>query len=149
LAYPKLDDAQRCDLTLAKAESEMQASLPAEALESFRQGKALCRLDADQAYAARAASVLSGDGGPEAVSMVQGHRMPGDEMTLVEWREKSRGELAKRMKTRPRDLPEEKWSAVHASGASYTVTLSSGRDTVLTAEVDLFAQKIKVDIHVQ
>jgi len=70
-------------------------------------------------------------------------------MTLAEWREKSRNELAKRMRTRARDLPEEKWAATHGSGAAYTVTLVSGRDTVLTAEADLFTLKIKVDIHVQ
>lgn len=149
LKYPRIEPAQACDLNLAKAEADLELGRQEPALAAFRQAAGVCRGEADAAFAAQGVSVLSGQGGADAVAAVQAHRMPGDEGTLAEWRAKSRAELAKRLKTRPADLPAEQWVPVHKAGPVYAVTLRTGASDVLTAEVDLFSRKIKVDMHVQ
>lgn len=149
LKYPRLEPEQACDLNLAKAEADLELGRGDGALEAFRQAASACRPEADAAFAAQGVQVLSGAAGADAVAAVQAHRMPGDDASLAEWRAKSRAELARKLRTRPQDMPAEKWEAAHKAGALYVVTLRAGESPVLTAEVDLFSRKIKVDMNVQ
>lgn len=150
LAFPKLEPGERCELTLASADAAYLAGEHAAAAASFREAAGACPNPEDAAYGAHAAAVLSGEAGEEAVALAQRHKLPGEKDSLFEWRRKSREELARRLKLSAGDLPQaEAWKPAHVAGSNYRVSVANADSEVLTAEVDLWTRKVKVDIHVQ
>ncbi|MDE2290693.1 MAG: zinc ribbon domain-containing protein [Elusimicrobia bacterium] len=149
LQYPKIDAAQRCDVSLARAETELQQAQAPAALADFQTAQSACALPADSAYAARAARILSGAAGDMAVAAVQAYRMPGQDQSLAEWRSRTRADVARRLGTRVSRLPPDAWAPAYKGGSVYDVALKSGQDSVLDAEVDLLSGQIKVEMHVQ
>ncbi|MEK9146240.1 MAG: hypothetical protein AAB339_11585 [Elusimicrobiota bacterium] len=151
LSLPGQSPAQRCDILLARADARAMLDAPQEALKDYQEASGVCAASDDLEYAQRSVRVFSGQAGEEAVSAVQHHRTADDESTLSEWREKARRDLAAKLKGQGSKLRPgpESWSPEHLSGPDYRVSLRSADVEILSAKVDLWSRKVKVDVYVQ
>jgi len=149
LAFPMLSAADRCGILIARGDLRRGLNRFEDALADFRQAQNHCAGAADSTYTRRAVRVLSGEAGPEAVQALQQYQMPGTDGTVLAWREASRAELTRKLKTRSSSLEKERWTPAHESGSVYRVAIRDDVTEVLTAKVDLWTHDIKVDIHVR
>ena len=151
LSLPGQSPAQRCDILLARADARAMLNAPQEALKDYQEASGVCSASDDLEYAQRNVKVFSGQAGEEAVGVVQHHRTADDESTLSEWREKARRELAAKLKAQGSKLRpgQESWSPEHVSGPNYRVSLRTADVEILSAKVDLWSRKVKVDVYVQ
>ncbi|MFH2205106.1 MAG: hypothetical protein ABIJ96_18505 [Elusimicrobiota bacterium] len=150
LADPLMRGKKHCDVRLANADARYLLGDYEQASEQFRAAGEDCRQEEEIAYVQRTSRMLTGKADAEAVAAAQEYHMPGDKLSLLQWRQKSRREVSKRFGTKLiKYRDEESWEARHLSGANYEVVVRNQSGEVLTAQVDLWTQNVKVKIHVQ
>ncbi len=150
LTDPMLRGRKNCDIRLANADTHYLLQRYDKAIEQFREAKKSCRQEEEVAYLDRSLRILTGKGGKAAVAAAQNHHMPGDKLPLLQYRRKTHRDLARRLKTKlVKYRVAERWKSRHVSGADYEVVVKNSGVQVLTARVDLWTRKVKVDIHVQ
>ena len=150
LGDPLLRGKHACNVRLAAADAYFALGSYDKSLEQFDAAKDVCRNDEEAAYLERAHKIISGKGGEDAVMLAQRHKMPGDKLSLLQWRIKARKDLARKLKTKARRyFDEESWEPRHVGGADYAVRVVGAGTEILSADVDLWTDKVKVNIHVQ
>jgi len=151
LTLPRLEAAQRCDILLARADARALSGDTATATKDYQDAGGVCASEDDLGYARAATRIFSGQAGSEAIEFVKRHRMPDDSTTVIEWREEARKELLDKFKSQGAKLKPapDAWAFEHLGGSNYKVTARTADVEILSAQVDLWNQKAKVDFHVQ
>jgi tetratricopeptide (TPR) repeat protein len=150
LAFPRLTERDRCDIGIALADTRYLAGDHAKALSDYEEAAQFCSHIEDATHIQRSRRVLSGKAGPDAVAAAQAHRMAdpetGQETTLLQWRKKTRNELAKRLHKTPSASyeAEETWTAEHVEGSVYKVSVRNLGTEALAAQVDLWSHSVEL-----
>ncbi len=143
LADPLLRGKHKCDVRLASADTYYGLKAFDKATRAFRAAAKDCRNEEEVEYLKSGIRMLTGAGEAEAVAAAQRHRMPGEKRTLLEWRKKTRRDLAIRLKMRILSYGEEEtWEPTHVSGSEYDVVVKNARMEILKAGVDLWTQNV-------